>query len=109
MERREFLKSTACCGLALAFGGPFVDLPANAAEPRRTAAGRAWEAFYRDRFRASRGDAQGFAFHCSNCQGNCAWKVYAKNGVVTREEQSASYPPISPDIPDANPRGCNKG
>ncbi len=109
MERREFLKSTACCGLALAFGGPFVHLPANAAAPRRAAAGRAWEVFYRDRFRASRGDAQGFAFHCSNCQGNCAWKVYAKDGVVTREEQSASYPPTSPDIPDANPRGCNKG
>lgn len=109
MKRREFLKSTAYCGLALAFGGPFVNLPASAAAPRRAAAGRAWEAFYRDRFRASRGDAQGFAFHCSNCQGNCAWKVYAKDGVVTREEQSASYPPTSPDIPDANPRGCNKG
>ena len=29
MERREFLKSTAWCGLALAFGGPLTNLRAD--------------------------------------------------------------------------------
>ncbi|HJX58851.1 MAG TPA: molybdopterin-dependent oxidoreductase, partial [Thiobacillus sp.] len=106
MERREFLKSTAWCGLALAFGGPLTNLRAHAAESGTL---RTWEDFYRKEFTATRGDAQGFAFHCSNCQGNCAWKVYAKDGVVTREEQAAAYPPVNPKIPDANPRGCNKG
>ena len=106
MERREFLKSTAWCGLALAFGGPLTDLRAHAAG---SGTQRSWEDFYRKEFTATRGDAQGFAFHCSNCQGNCAWKVYAKDGVVTREEQAAAYPPVNPTIPDANPRGCNKG
>ena len=45
-----------------------------------------------------------------NCQGNCAWDVWTDaDGRVTRENQSASYPAIAPDVPDANPRGCNKG
>lgn len=107
MERRDFLKGTAYCGLALAFGGPFTPLRAFAADDLK--ARRAWEDRYRREFLDTRGDAQGFAFHCSNCQGNCAWKVYAKDGVVTREEQSAAYPSVNPNIPDANPRGCNKG
>jgi DMSO reductase family type II enzyme molybdopterin subunit len=117
MKRRDFIRDTAYCGLALAFGGPMVSLAANAkvgAGGTATAgpggaSGRAWEDFYRKEFVATRGDAQGFAFHCSNCQGNCAWKVYAKDGRVTREEQAAAYPRIDPKIPDTNPRGCNKG
>ncbi|PWB51167.1 MAG: hypothetical protein C3F18_09075 [Nitrosomonadales bacterium] len=112
MERRDFLKSSVLCGLALAFGGPLTSLRAYAADPRRAlrqGSGPAWENLYRQEFLGTRGDAQGFAFHCSNCQGNCAWKVYARDGKVTREEQSASYPQINPGIPDANPRGCNKG
>ncbi len=107
MERRDFLKGTAYCGLALAFGGPLTPLSAFAAENPK--ARRAWEGRYRHEFLDTRGDAQGFAFHCSNCQGNCAWKVYAKDGIITREEQAAAYPAVNPKIPDANPRGCNKG
>jgi len=114
MERRDFLKGTAYCGLALAFGGPLAPLPAfaqkiGAGGTATTGANRAWEDFYRREFLGTRGDAQGFAFHCSNCQGNCAWRVFAKDGKVTREEQVAAYPQINPKIPDANPRGCNKG
>ncbi|MBI4756735.1 MAG: molybdopterin-dependent oxidoreductase [Betaproteobacteria bacterium] len=112
MERRAFLKGTTYCGLALAFGGPLMPLPAFAREGGKVSRGdtpRAWEDFYRKEFLATRGDAQGFAFHCSNCQGNCAWRVFAKDGRVTREEQAAAYPQINPAIPDANPRGCNKG
>lgn len=106
MDRRDFLKDTTLCGLALAFGGPLASLRAHAEAPPP---GRAWEDLYRREFLDTRGDAQGFAFHCSNCQGNCAWKVYAKDGLVTREEQAAAYPSVHPKIPDANPRGCNKG
>ncbi len=106
MDRREFLRSTSYCGLALAFGGPFTALRAQAAG---TLPDRTWEDLYRREFLDTRGDAQGFAFHCSNCQGNCAWRVFAKDGRVTREEQVAAYPSIDPRIPDANPRGCNKG
>lgn len=49
--------------------------------------------------------------HWVNCwyQAHCAWNVYVKDGVVWREEQAADYPQIRPDVPDFNPRGCQKG
>lgn len=69
------------------------------------------ENMYRTEFADSYGDKadHGTAFHCVNCQGNCAWEVWIKDGKITRENQSATYPSIHPEIPDANPRGCNKG
>jgi dimethylsulfide dehydrogenase subunit alpha/complex iron-sulfur molybdoenzyme family reductase subunit alpha len=113
LRRRRFLQGSAYCGLALAFGGPFAPLTVFARADRPPGAalrkGPAWEDLYREEFLASLGNAQGFAFHCSNCQGNCAWRVFARDGMITREEQVAAYPPTHPKIPDANPRGCNKG
>ncbi len=49
--------------------------------------------------------------HFVNCwyQRGCNWNVFVKDGVVWREEQAGIYDPISPDIPDYNPRGCQKG
>ncbi len=49
--------------------------------------------------------------HFVNCwyQRNCSWNVYVKNGIVWREEQSGTYEQIDPNIPDFNPRGCQKG
>lgn len=69
------------------------------------------EKMYRQEFEQTFGDSgeHGYAYHCVNCQGNCAWQVWTKDGKVTRENQSAAYPQIADDIPDANPRGCNKG
>ncbi|MEF3191917.1 MAG: molybdopterin-dependent oxidoreductase [Campylobacterales bacterium] len=69
------------------------------------------EEMYRNEFSFTFGhkEEHGFAYHCVNCQGNCAWEVWSHNGVVTRENQSARYPIINPKIPDFNPRGCNKG
>ena len=64
---------------------------------------------YRDEFGASRGNSHGFSPHCVNCKGNCAWQTFENGGIITREEQVAGYPSISSTIPDANPRGCNKG
>ncbi len=69
------------------------------------------EEMYRNEFAFTYGkkEEHGFAFHCVNCQGNCAWEVWSHNGVITRENQSARYPVINAKIPDFNPRGCNKG
>ncbi|MBL3595867.1 molybdopterin-dependent oxidoreductase [Rhodovulum sulfidophilum] len=67
---------------------------------------RDWEDLYRNEFTW---DYVGKAAHCINCLGNCAFDIYVKDGIVIREEQLAKYPQISPDIPDANPRGCQKG
>ncbi|MBW2418027.1 MAG: molybdopterin-dependent oxidoreductase [Deltaproteobacteria bacterium] len=49
--------------------------------------------------------------HFVNCwyQRNCSWNVYVKNGIVWREEQSGTYEQVDPNIPDFNPRGCQKG
>lgn len=69
------------------------------------------EDMYRNEFGFTYGkkEEHGFAYHCVNCQGNCAWEVWSNNGVITRENQSARYPVINAKIPDFNPRGCNKG
>jgi complex iron-sulfur molybdoenzyme family reductase subunit alpha len=69
------------------------------------------EKMYRNEFGFTYGkkEEHGFAYHCVNCQGNCAWEVWSHNGVVTRENQSARYPSVNAKIPDFNPRGCNKG
>ena len=32
-----------------------------------------------------------------------------KDGCVVREEQIAAYPRTNQDVPDLNPRGCQKG
>src|SRR3990170_3915742 len=108
-SRRDFLKLTGACGLALGLPEELLARIAQVPDPLQAYPERAWEDFYRKEFAATRGNSQGYAFHCSNCQGNCAFLVFAKDGVVTREEQLAQYPQISPDIPDPNPRGCNKG
>ncbi|NIV74020.1 MAG: hypothetical protein GWN37_04080, partial [Gammaproteobacteria bacterium] len=49
--------------------------------------------------------------HNVNCayQKSCAWDVYVKDGIVWREEQAADYPQTNPEVPDFNPRGCQKG
>ena len=50
------------------------------------------------------------------CHTNCAYQkpcilnCYVKDGVIIRLEQSSAHPPSKdPDLPDWNPRGCQKG
>src|SRR5512138_2502393 len=105
--RRSLLKSLAALGASGVAGKAAGAPEAPAASPPRTT-----EDLYRAELAAGYGDgeAHGYAYHCVNCQGNCAWDVWTDaSGHITRENQSASYPAISPRIPDANPRGCNKG
>lgn len=47
--------------------------------------------------------------HGVNCTGSCSWKIYVKNGLVTWETQQTNYPRTSPDLPDHEPRGCQRG
>jgi DMSO reductase family type II enzyme molybdopterin subunit len=48
--------------------------------------------------------------HLANCgYQRCAWNVYVKDGIVWREEQVADYAQTNPEVPDFNPRGCQKG
>jgi len=45
----------------------------------------------------------------ANCIAACSWNVFVKDGIAWREEQHAVYEPPRPDVPDGNPRGCQKG
>jgi complex iron-sulfur molybdoenzyme family reductase subunit alpha len=67
---------------------------------------RGWESLYRDQFKWDRVVR---STHSANCTGSCSWMVYVRDGVMIREEQAADYPRINDDLPDYNPRGCQKG
>ena len=109
VTRREFLGATALTGIGVLTADGAWAL--NKLEPLFDTLDqeypyRAWEDLYRDEFTW---DHVGYAAHCINCVGNCAFRIYVKDGIVLREEQLAEYPQINPDTPDANPRGCQKG
>ena len=65
--------------------------------------GREADSFYRDRWSY---DKVIRSTHGVNCTGSCSWKVYVKDGIITREAQQTDYPPARPDRPDYEPRGC---
>ena len=65
--------------------------------------GRRGDVFYRDRWSH---DKVVRSTHGVNCTGSCSWKVYVKDGIITREAQQTDYPPARPDRPDYEPRGC---
>ena len=67
-----------------------------------------WRNIYRDKWRW---DKVVKSSHFVNCwyQAHCSWNVYVKDGVVWREEQVARYEQTNADVPDPNPRGCQKG
>ena len=69
---------------------------------------RSWEDLFRHEFNSIEDGPSGYA-SLFKLSGNCAWKIHSRNGMILREEQLAQYPQINPHIPDANPRGCNKG
>ncbi|MCZ7575520.1 MAG: molybdopterin-dependent oxidoreductase [Dehalococcoidia bacterium] len=55
-------------------------------------------------------DAVYWGTHCVDCYpGNCPMRVYVKDGLVWREEQSGSFQTIEEGVPDFNPMGCQKG
>ena len=67
---------------------------------------RQWENAYRDRWRF---DKVVRSTHGVNCTGGCSWKIYVKNGLVAFETQQTDYPCTRPDLPNHEPRGCQRG
>ena len=67
---------------------------------------RDWEDVYRDRWRH---DKVVRSTHGVNCTGSCSWKIYVKSGIVTWETQQTDYPRTRPDMPNHEPRGCQRG
>ena len=89
-------------------GGGASPAPAAAGSPITRVAYQSFEDIWRAKWRW---DSVAKSTHFVNCwyQRGCNWNVYVKDGIVWREEQSGTYEPIDPKIPDYNPRGCNKG
>ncbi len=68
---------------------------------------RGWEDIYRKKWTW---DKVTWGTHLVDCYpGGCSFRVYTKDGIVWREEQSGVYPHIEDGVPDMNPRGCQKG
>ncbi|MBK6999594.1 MAG: nitrate reductase subunit alpha [Rhodoferax sp.] len=67
---------------------------------------RTWEDAYRDRWAH---DKIVRSTHGVNCTGSCSWKIYVKGGIVTWETQQTDYPRTRADLPNHEPRGCQRG
>ena len=67
---------------------------------------RDWEDAYRKRWQH---DKIVRSTHGANCTGSCSWKIYVKGGIVTWETQQTDYPRTRPDLPNHEPRGCQRG
>lgn len=67
---------------------------------------RQWEDAYRNRWRH---DKIVRSTHGVNCTGGCSWKIFVKNGLVAFEMQQTDYPRTRDDLPNHEPRGCQRG
>ncbi len=71
-----------------------------------TSEDRSWEDAYRSRWQF---DKVVRSTHGVNCTGGCSWKIHVKNGLVAFEMQQTDYPRTRPDMPNHEPRGCQRG
>ncbi len=111
-SRRRFVQTTSIGAISLCLPGcsrkekPRPSTLLGDIDPLRNYPYRTWEDFYR---KVWTWDKVVRSTHSANCTGSCSWKVFVRNGVMVREEQAADYPRINNELPDYNPRGCQKG
>ncbi len=67
---------------------------------------RSWEEFYRNRWQF---DKVVRSTHGVNCTGSCSWNIHVKDGIVTWEMQALDYPVLDSELPQYEPRGCQRG
>jgi len=115
MSRRQFLRGTGTAVVGLSLGNLVVacgDATDPVARPALEKIAlpdyETWKDVFREKWTWDR-IAKGT--HHVNCwyQRGCAWNVFVKDGLVMREEQVADYPQTNEEVPDFNPRGCQKG
>lgn len=110
LSRRGFLGAGGALSLAALLPselyGQLEEFDIVGVDPLESYPYRSWEDLYRRQFTWDRVVR---STHSANCTGSCSWKVYVKDGVMLREEQAGDYPRINEDLPDYNPRGCQKG
>jgi len=107
LDRRSFLKGVAATTGGLALPN-FVVQAAEIAGGGKIPQYSTWKDVYRAQWTW---DKVVRSTHHLNCwyQAHCSWDVYVKDGLVYREEQAAEYEQVNPELPDFNPRGCQKG
>ena len=130
--RRSFLKGTGLGLLALLAdpGRAFSKIQV-VEDPLQEYEYRGWEDLYRKEWTWDRVQ---YVTHSLGCVGKCSLKLYSKNGIALREEQTATYPVYAKHtpgkytyqimgkprgeyirygpggkIPSFSPRGCQKG
>lgn len=108
ISRRAFLAGAGAAALALSLTRLGLRLGSTAQEVAYTYYPyTGWEDVYRKKWTW---DKVTWGTHLVDCYpGGCSFRVYTKDGIVWREEQSAVYPHIEDGVPDLNPRGCQKG
>ncbi len=113
VTRRQFLFRSGVSALSLSLGQLGCTDAAKVSVPTDSASASAssytsWKDLYREHLTW---DSVVKGTHHVNCwyQRGCTFNIYVKDGMVMREEQSATYDQTNPDVPDFNPRGCNKG
>jgi len=106
-DRREFLGASGSATLLLSLKllAPKSARAADKPAPRYQY--RSWEDLYREEWKWDK--IVKCTHSWANCSGGCMWDVYVKDGIVWREEQTATYPRENDELPDYNPRGCQKG
>ena len=108
ISRRAFLKGSAVLTLSLLqlrFGMPQAAHARSSSEHREGYHG--WEDVYREKWTWDK--VVNSTHHVANCASACPWVLYIKDGIVWREEQNAVLDSRASDLPDYNPRGCQKG
>ncbi len=109
VSRRTFLKTAAgsAVGLSLSRLGFRVLTSSAQDEVYRYYPYSSWEDIFRKKWTW---DKVTWGTHLNDCYpGGCSFRVYTKDGIVWREEQSGIYPLVEKGVPDMNPRGCQKG
>jgi steroid C-25 hydroxylase alpha subunit len=110
LSRREFCKSCGKLSVALAAFTFIPGLSAFASKdtPFFADFSDSFEDSYRKKWTW---DEVHLGTHNINCwyQQNCLFHVYKKDGKIIREEQVGNYPQTNENVPDFNPRGCQKG
>jgi DMSO reductase family type II enzyme molybdopterin subunit len=106
--RRTFIKSTGLSLLSLSLNLlTLKSFASEAIEDYHPYPYRSWEDIYREGWSWDKVVKGTHTF--VNCTGACAFNLYIKDGVILREEQVANYPLPNSNLPDYNPRGCQKG
>lgn len=110
LPRRDFLKlSGSAIGLTLAtfnssFSQTFVK---NVSDGKANISYSSWEDVY---IKEWHWDKISWGSHNNQClPAACSFRVYSRNGVVWREEQTAQSDGSNDAYPDYNPMGCQKG